>query len=88
MILDESRGAALVLGIGQQVTAHGRAIPGAQPIVQTLVVGVVEPLLLEGPLEIPVGLGHEDELGPPLTHARDGRRPEGIVHRRAAVGRP
>src|SRR5207245_2285915 len=45
------------------------------------------PLRLEGPLEVPVRFGHEDEVRPALAHARDGRRPEGIVDGRAAVGR-
>src|SRR5882762_2985592 len=88
VILEKTDGPALVVGIGQEVAAHSDPVLVAQAVVETFVVGVVEPLLLEGPLEIPVRFGHEDEVRPALAHARDGRRPEGLVDGRAAVGRP
>jgi len=34
-----------------------------QPVVEPLVVAVVEPLPLEGPFEVPVRLGDEEEIG-------------------------
>src|SRR5262249_11332012 len=50
-------------------------------------VRVIEALLLERPLEIPVSLGHEHEIGSTLAHPRDGDRPEGVVESRAAIAR-
>ena len=49
-----------------------------EPVVQPLVVGVVEALLLQVPLQIPVDLGHEQEAGMLFLDARDGVGPEGL----------
>jgi hypothetical protein len=57
----------------------------AQAIVESLVVGVIEPLLLERPFEVPVDLGHEGEAGSVLAHSPCGVGPEGL---RANIPRP
>src|SRR5262245_452705 len=49
----------------------------AQTIVETLVVRVVEPLLLHGPFEFPIDLGHEAEPRVPLADGARGVGPEG-----------
>ena len=49
--------------VGVQVAAHRLGALVREPVVEALVVAVVEALLLERPLEIPVGLGDEDEVG-------------------------
>ena len=49
-------------GAAGEVLAHRARRAGAQAIVEALVVGEVEPLLLQRPLEVPVGLGDEQEL--------------------------
>src|SRR5437660_945821 len=84
VIFEKTNGPALVVEIGEEMAAHRGPVLVAQAVVETFVVGVVEPLLLEGPLEVPVRFGHEDEVRPALAHARDGRRPEGTIDGRAA----
>ena len=49
--------------------AHGPGVVVAEAVVQPLVVGVVEPLLLHRPLEVPIDFGHEAEAGHPLADA-------------------
>ena len=44
------------------MAAHRLGVLVLEPVVEALVVAVVEALLLERPLEIPVGLGGEDEV--------------------------
>ena len=46
-----------------------------EPVVEALVVAVVEALLLERLLQVPVGLGDEDEVGVAALDGRDHRRP-------------
>ena len=45
-----------------EMLAHGARLPRAQPVVEPLVIGEVEPLFLQRPLEAPVNLGDEEEL--------------------------
>ena len=59
VVLEEAREVVLVVEIGPQVLAHRPRVPVAQAVVEPLVVGVVEALLLQRPLEVPVDLGHE-----------------------------
>ena len=53
----------LVADVGAQVAAHRLGALVHEPVVEALVVAVVEALLLERVLEVPVGLGQEDEVG-------------------------
>ncbi len=46
-----------------------------EPVVEALVVAQVKPLLLQGPLHVPVRLGHEQHVGKLALHAPDQRRP-------------
>ena len=85
VVLEKSHGAALIVGVGAEMTAHGAGILSTQAVVEALVVREVEALLLERPLEIPVRLGHEHELGAALTDVLDGHRPERIVDEQAPV---
>ena len=48
----------------------------AQTVVQALVVGVVEALLLQRPFEVPVDLNHEEEAWGALAHPPSRLRPE------------
>ena len=73
---------------GPEVLAHGARRPGAQPVVEPLVIGEVETLLLQRPLEVPVNLGDEEELRVPPTNAGDGLGPERAVDGRRPVARP
>jgi hypothetical protein len=66
----------LVVEPGVKMLAHGPRVPFAEAVVQPLVVGVVESLLLQRPLQVPVDLGHETEIGGALPHPRDRSRPE------------
>jgi hypothetical protein len=54
-----------------------------QPVVEAFVVAVVEPLLLQGPFEVPVGLGDEQEVGVALADLGDRVRPEVLGRCRA-----
>ena len=61
-----------------EVLAHRPGVPFAKPVVEPLVVGVVEALLLQRPFQIPIDLGHEAEARDALAHALDRLRPEGL----------
>src|SRR5436190_1372657 len=56
--------------------AHRPGVTLAEAVVEPLVVRVVESLLLEGPLQIPVDLGHEAEVRNPCPHLLGRLRPE------------
>jgi hypothetical protein len=58
------------------VSVDGLRVVIAQPVVQTLVVGVVEPLLLERVLHVPVDFGEQQKIGRLRLHLGDGRGPE------------
>ena len=88
MVLDEADEARLVRGVGRQVAAYRRGVVVLEAVVETLVVAVVEPLLLELPLEIPVRLGHEDEVGMLALHGGDDRGPVVRVRPRAGALAP
>ena len=74
----------LVIQARAEMVAHRPGVPVAEPVVQPLVVSVIEPLLLQGPFEVPVDFGHEAEVGGLLPHAPGRLRPEGL--RRDAPG--
>ena len=62
MVLDEAHEPLLVADVGRQVPVDRLGALVHEPVVEPLVVAVVEALLLQRPLEIPVGLGDEDEV--------------------------
>ena len=64
VVLDEPHQAALIAEVRLKVPANLRRRSVHQPVVETLVVAVVEALLLQLPLQVPVGLGDEDEARP------------------------
>ena len=70
VVLEKAREAILEVEPGMQVLAHRARRAVLEAVVEPLVVGVVEPLLLQRPLEVPVHLGDEQEprrlrRGPP-----------------------
>ena len=75
----------LVADVGRQVPVHRVGALVHEPVVEALVVAVVEALLLERVLEVPVGLGQEDEVG---VRALDGARSRSASSRRPAARRP
>ena len=84
VVLQEACELALVVEPGVEVLADRPGVSLAQPVVEALVVRVVEPLLQHRPLEVPVDLGHEAEARHALPHALGHPRPEG--RRPAAPG--
>ena len=76
VVLQEPGELVLVVEPGVEVLAHRPRVPLAQAVVEPLVVGVVEPLLLHRPFEVPVHLGHEAEARHPLPHPPGRLRPE------------
>ena len=88
VVLEKPHEAPLVAGVGGQVAADLVGALAREAVVEPLVVAGVEALLLERPLEIPVGLGEEEEAGMRLTDGRDHRRPVFLVRRRADARAP
>ena len=85
VVLDEAQQLRLVRRVGLQVAAHRRRVLVREPVVEPLVVAVVEALLLQRVLHVPVGLGDEDQVvvrsprartpSPAARGARCARRP-------------
>ena len=71
VVLDEADEALLIRGVAAQVAANLVAALVHEPVVQALVVTEAEAVLLERPLEIPVGLGKEDEARVPGGDSRN-----------------
>jgi len=71
VVLDEAQQSALAGGVSGQVKPDrlGRLVQEA--VVESLVVTVVEALLEQLPLQVPVGFGDEDEARPALADAAD-----------------
>ena len=69
VVLQEARELVLVVEPGVEVLAHRPRVAFAQAVVEPLVVGVVEALLLQRPFQVPVDLGHEAEARDSLAHA-------------------
>src|SRR5262245_62289691 len=76
VVFQEAGQLVLVAEFGVEVLAHGPGLTGMEAIVEPLVVCVVEALLLQRPLEVPVDLGHEAEVRHSLPHALRRLRPE------------
>src|SRR6185436_5226471 len=71
VVLDESDQFFLIRLIGAQMESHLLRGAMLQPIVQPLVVTVVEPLLLKFPLEIPIGFCNEQDPRISLAYGSD-----------------
>ncbi len=56
--------------------AHRPGMTLAQAVIQALVIGIIKPLLLEGPFQVPVNLGHKAKARRLLAHPLDRARPE------------
>jgi len=52
----------LITQVGEQMEANALRVIVDETVVKTLVVAVVEPLLLEFPLQVPIGLGDENRV--------------------------
>ena len=76
MVLKETGELILIVETGAQVFADGSDIARLQPIVQSLIIAIVEALLLQGPFQIPINLSLEGEGWIGLAHRRRRRRPE------------
>ena len=76
VVLEEAGQAVLEVEARVEVLAHRAGVALHQPVVEPLVVGVVEALLLEGPLEVPVDLGEEQEARDLGAHGLRRARPE------------
>ena len=61
VVFEKPNGLSLIIPIRTEVIADGPGMAFAKAIVEALVVGVIETLLLQLPFEIPVGLGHKNE---------------------------
>src|SRR5689334_5659250 len=85
VVLEKAHRPPLVLGIRAEVIDDRSGVRLPQTIVEALVVRVVEALLLQGCLEIPVRLGHEQEVRVLIAYLLDGARPERRVDRGATV---
>src|SRR6188474_1522809 len=76
MILHEARELVLVVESGVKVLPYRLRLTIAKPIVQSFVVRVVEPLLLHGPLEVPIDFRDKAEARNSLADMPDRVRPE------------
>ena len=76
MVFEEARQSFLVVQSCLQVFTDRSRMAVAQPVVQAFVVGVIEALLLQHPLEIPIHLCQEQEVREALSNAPDRPRPE------------
>jgi hypothetical protein len=75
VVFKETSQLVLVIESGPKVISYRWGMLLAQAIVQPLVVRIVESLLLHGPFQVPVHLGHESEARYALAHALDRARP-------------
>ncbi len=76
VVFQEADQSVLVGQVGTQMVANHSRITAAQPVIQALVVAVIEALLLQGPFHVPIGLGHKGEVQVLLAHGGDRLRPE------------
>ncbi len=64
MILDEADQSSLVIKATAKVEAYALRGVAFEAVIQALVVTVIEPLLLEFPLEVPISLSNKKEIRP------------------------
>src|SRR5262249_55090813 len=75
MILQKPDELVLVGKIGVQMRPDALGSIMLQAVVQPLVVTVVESLLLQVPLQVPIGLGDKEHVRMSLPHSGDKIRP-------------
>src|SRR6516164_1205254 len=75
VVLNEADKLRLVSGIGAQMKTNALRIAMFQAVIEPLVVAVIEAQSLQLPLQVPVRLGNEEEIGMALPHCGDGLRP-------------
>ena len=76
VVLQETGELVLVIEARVEMLAHRPRMAFPEAIVEPLVVGVVEALLLQRPFQVPVDLGHEEEAGNTFPDPLGRRRPE------------
>jgi len=76
VVLQKTSQPILIIKCGVEVLAHWSRVTCAQAVIQALVIGVVKPLLLERPFQIPVDLGI-NESPDTLMHSLDRPRQNG-----------
>src|SRR6516225_11114843 len=78
VILEKAGELVLVIEAGEQVTADRSGMTVSQAVVKPLVVTIVEALLVQGPFEVPINLGHKGEGRIFLADRRGRLRPEWV----------
>ena len=84
MVLQKAGQLVLIVEAGEEMTPDLRRIGMAQPVIEPLVVAIVEALVLQRPFEVPIDLRHESEAGVGLADRGDRLGPERL--RRQAPG--
>ena len=81
VVFEKAGELVLIFRRGAEMLTHGPGMAFAEAVIEALVVGVIEALLLERPFQIPIDLGHETKTGNSFAHTANGVRPE----RRGAI---
>src|SRR5215831_1223672 len=68
----------LIVYPSPKMLSHRAGMAVAQAVVESLIVGIVEPLLLQRPFQVPVNLGHEAETRRLLAHTLRCLGPKGF----------
>ena len=76
MVFQEPGHLVLIVEFGAQMVTHGTGMAFAEAVIQPLIIGVIESLLLKRPFQVPVDLGHEAEARSFFAHALSRLRPE------------
>jgi hypothetical protein len=76
VVFEKAGESVLVVEAREQMIADRPHMALSQAVVEPLVVAVGEALLLQGPFEVPIDLGHEGESGIPSVHCCRRLRPE------------
>src|SRR5208283_3989070 len=76
VVFQEAGQFVLIGWVRPEMFADRPGFPVAKAIIESFVVSVIESLLLQGPFEIPIDLGHEAEVRNALPHLPGRLRPE------------
>src|SRR6478736_7092201 len=68
VVFEEAGELVLIVETGVEMLADWASVMIAKTIVEPLVVGVIEALLLKRPFLVPIDFGHEGEVGMALAH--------------------